>query len=57
VKERLLKREPCREKKGQPIYQLHRIDTGCRENKLVTGEDRRRQRMRRSQKNRTDCYN
>ena len=30
-------------------------ETGCRENKLDTGEDRMSQRMRRSQKIRTDC--
>ena len=31
------------------------IETGCRENKLDTGEGRTSQRMRRSQKIRTDC--
>jgi hypothetical protein len=30
-------------------------ETGCRENKPDTGEDRMSQRMRRSQKIRTDC--
>jgi hypothetical protein len=30
-------------------------ETGCRKNKLDTGEDRMRQRMRRSQKIRTDA--
>ena len=30
-------------------------ETGCRENKLDTGEDRMSQRMRRSQKIRTYC--
>ena len=30
-------------------------ETGCGENKLDTGEDRTNQRMRRSQKIRTDC--
>ena len=37
------------------FYRDSFTETGCRENKLDTGEDRMSQRMRRSQKIRTDC--
>ena len=37
------------------FYQNSFIETGCRKNKLDTGEDRMSQRMKRSQKIRTNC--
>jgi len=53
--EGLLMREHCREKKEEVFYWESFTETGCRENKLNTGEDSRRQRLRKSQKIRTDC--
>ena len=46
--------EPQRGRRTQ-FYWESFTETGCRENKLDTGEDRMSQRMRRSQKIRTDC--
>ena len=49
-------REQCREEEKEAVLQgeFYR-DRLQRENKLDTGEDRMSQRMRRSQKIRTDC--
>jgi hypothetical protein len=44
----------CREG-NEAVYQDSSIDRLQRENKLDIGEDRTSQRMRRSQKIRTDC--
>lgn len=58
-KNRLLK--SSREKEGEFLprvdYRDNFTKTGCKKNKLDTGEDRTRQRMRRSQKIKTYCWN
>jgi hypothetical protein len=44
-----------REDKERQFYRDSFTETGCRENKLDTGEDRESPRMRRRQKITTDC--
>jgi hypothetical protein len=51
----LFKREHLIEKKGERAVLLGQLYTDCRQNKLDTGGDRISQRMRRSQKIRTEC--
>jgi hypothetical protein len=55
-KGKLLKRKQQRERKGKgQFYQESVTETGWRENKLNTNEDKMSQRMLRSQKIKMDC--